>query len=76
MVDYGTFTVYLHPLLSLDQKVTIVKQSVENQLVSSDRKHSIEITHQCIEMSKIFSVPMNISIKMNEYSYKLELKQH
>ena len=76
MVDYGTFTVYLHPLLSLDQKVTIVKQSVENQLVSSDRKHSMEIMHQCIEMSKIFDVPMNISIKMKEYSYNLELKQH
>lgn len=76
MTDYGTFTVYLHPFLSLDQKVTIVKQSVENQLVTKNRNHSIDIIHQCIEMSKIFSVPMNISIKMKEYEYKLELKQH
>lgn len=73
MIDYGTFVVYLHPGLSLDQKVTIVKHAVENQLVTNERSHSIEIMHQCIEMSKIFDVPMNINIKMKEYSYKLEL---
>ena len=76
MIDYGTFTAYLHPCLSLDQKITIVKQSVENQLITTNRKHSIDILHQCIVMSKLFSVPMNIRIKMKEYSYTLELKQH
>ena len=76
MSDYGTFVVYLHPFLSRDQKVTIVKQSVENQLVTSNKKHSIDIMHQCIVLSEIFSVDMNISVKMKEYEYKLELKQH
>lgn len=75
MTNYGTFKVHhLLPHLSLDQRVTIVKRSVENQLVTDNREHRIEIMHQCIEMSKIFSsVPMNIHIKMKAYEYKLEL---
>lgn len=72
-VNYGTFRVHFHPHLSFDQRVTIVKQSVDNQLVTNKREHYIDIMHQCIEMSKIFSVPMNIHIKMKEYEYKIEL---
>lgn len=75
MCDYGTIHIYVHPHLDIDQLVSIVKQSVENQLITDDRSHFIEIQHQCIEFSKLFykNVPFVIEFKMNKYTYTLKI---
>jgi hypothetical protein len=77
MIDYGIIRVTLHPGLTFDQKSTIIKQSVENQLVTSDRSHYIAILNDCLEMSRVidtypFSIKWFISGK---YQYVFESRE-
>lgn len=77
MIDYGTISVRLLPGLTWDQKVTIVKMCVENQLITIDRSHYIEILHHCIEMMKVmrgepFSIRWSIDGKY-QYVYDVQV---
>jgi V8-like Glu-specific endopeptidase len=68
--DYGTIRVLLHPCLDYDQRVTIVKQSVENQLITEKREHFIEILHQCTKLSERIG---NLTINVQTYEYRYTL---
>lgn len=74
-MDYGTIRVHLLPGLTWDQKATIVQLSVENQLVTSNRSHYIQILHNCIEMLKnIEDEPFSIKWCINgKYKYVYEV---
>jgi hypothetical protein len=77
MIDYGTIRVTLHPGLTFDQKATIIKQTVENQLVTSDRSHYINILHDCTEMTRVIG-DATFSIKWviyGKYQYVFEYQE-
>ena len=74
MEDYGTINVSFHPGLTYDQKATIVKQSVCNQLLTTNRKHYIEILDDCTEMSNILEdLPIIIRRFEDGYTYVFKL---
>lgn len=79
-LDYGTIRVRLHPGLSWDQKATIVKMSVDNQLVTDDRRHYIQILSHCTDMLKVivdepFSIKWSIDGKYR-YVYEVQVVLH
>ena len=69
-MDYGTINVTLHRGLSLDQKMTMIKNAVENQLFTRNRNHYNEILDQCIAISKIIDDGIPVVNRLNNYIYK------
>ncbi len=67
-MDYGTILVFLHPGLTDEQRYVTVKQSVENQLITSNRTHFNEILYNCAELSKI-EPPLSVSWNLRDYKY-------
>jgi hypothetical protein len=77
MRHYGTIQITLHPNLSLDQRVTIVSQNVQNQLITTNRIHYFQILNQCIEISRYFrEEPISVNFMMNEYEYSLAINTY
>ena len=75
MIDYGTIVVFFQKGLTYDQRASIVHVNVENQLLTSDRKHFIEIMNQCLEISKIVeNDPFTITWNFREYRYKFSVE--
>lgn len=69
-MDYGIIHVRFHRGLSLDQKVTIVKLAVENQLLVTNRTHYIDILDKCISIAKIMDDPFEFSFNNYKYIFK------
>ncbi len=72
-VDYGTIQVVLLPHLTYDQKYTIIKQMVENQVFTKNRTHYNQILNQCTIAIENPNISMNIKWKMPEYTYTLKI---
>lgn len=74
--DYGTIVVFLQEGLSYDQRISIIKTNVENQLLTHNRSHYIEILNQCIEISKLAetSAPFSINWNLSEYKYTFRIE--
>jgi hypothetical protein len=74
LVDYGTIHVRLLPNLTDDQKYTIVKQVVENQVFSQNRNHYNQILNQCTNfVIENPDISMNIKWKLPEYVYSFKI---
>jgi hypothetical protein len=75
MIDYGIITIcFPDGPLTDDQRLSIVNMSVENQLVTSDRSHYVDILHDCKEFSKF--APIKITWVLLTYKYTMNvLKQ-
>jgi hypothetical protein len=77
MRHYGTIQIILHPNLSKDQRLTIVSQNVQNQLITTNRLHYFQILNQCIEISSYFrEEPISVNFMMNEYEYSLAINTY
>lgn len=77
LLDYGTIRVQFLPGLTWDQKVSILKMSVDNQLVTSNRSHYNNILNDCIEMVRVINQPP-FSIKWSifgKYQYVFEVQE-
>lgn len=72
-MDYGTISIFMHHGLSHDQRCSVVRQNVENQLVTSNRTHFNEILHNCTEISKL-EVPVTVSWNVSAYRYILKIE--
>jgi hypothetical protein len=74
--DYGTIVVFLQPNLADEQTFVIVKNNVENQLMSKNRNHFNEILHQCTEMVKLVhgNNPFTVHWNMIEYKYTFKVE--
>lgn len=66
MIDYGTIVVRFHENLTYDQKATIVRQSIDNQLCTEDRMHYIEILGESINMCKFIDDPDEIRLTFKD----------
>ena len=75
VTDYGTIIVFFQRGLTYDQRASIVSVNVENQLLTSDRRHFIEIMNQCLEISKLVeNDPFTIAWNFREYRYKFSVE--
>jgi hypothetical protein len=74
LIDYGTIQVVLLPNLTDDQKYTIIKQVVENQVFARNRTHYNQILNQCTNFV-IENPDISINIKwiMSEYVYSFKV---
>ena len=69
-IDYGTIQVVLLPNLTDDQKYTIIKQVVENQVFARNRTHYNQILNQCTNIAiENPNISMSIKFIMAEYVY-------
>lgn len=73
--DYGEIKLYIHKGLSKDQKETMIKLAIENQLFTKNRMHYIDILDQCLALSRMFDdgVPIKNCINNYIYSYTFNL---
>jgi hypothetical protein len=75
-LDYGTIQVTFHKGLTWDQKASIVKMSIDNQLVTNSREHYNEIMNQCLDLIRMIGdVPFSINCKICEkymYTFTVE----
>lgn len=71
-IDYGEIRVQIHKGLTLDQKVTIIKNAVENQLITDNRSHYIEILDKCISVSNVLDSSFEI-LFINQYKFKFKM---
>lgn len=73
-VDYGIIQVRLLPNLTDDQKYTIIKQVVENQVFSRNRTHYNEILNRCTNIViENPNISINIKFIMAEYVYLFKI---
>lgn len=74
-MDYGEIRVCIHHGLTIDQKLTMIKYAMENQLFSSNRRHYIEILNHCYAISKILDDGVSFvnDFKNIEYRYVFKL---
>lgn len=72
--DYGEIYVCLHKGLSVDQKETMIKKVVENQLFYKNRTHYVEILHHCLVLSRILEDGVKFENKFNNFHYKFSFK--
>lgn len=72
--DYGEIYVCLHKGLTQDQKETMIKKIVENQLLAQNRTHYVEILHQCLVLSRILDDGVKFENKFNNFHYKYTFK--
>lgn len=74
--DYGTIVVFLQEHLTDEQTFVIVKNNVENQLMSKNRNHFNEILHQCTQMVKLVqgNNPFTVHWNMIEYKYTFKVE--
>lgn len=70
-MDYGTIRIVFHDNLTYDQKATIVRQSIDNQLCTDDRMHYIEILGESINACKFIDKPIDIKYNNGVYQYTL-----
>jgi hypothetical protein len=72
--DYGTIQVHFLPGLTYDQKYTIIKQHIENQIFTKNRMHYNEILEQCTEIMKLIENTFTISWNLPTYKYTLKIE--
>ena len=72
--DYGTIRIQLLPNLTDDQKYTIIKQHVENQVFAHNRTHYNQILDQC-KCMVLENPDLDIEINWNfrEYMYTMSV---
>lgn len=76
--DYGTIRVQLLPGLTWDQKASIVRMSVDNQLVTNNRTHYNQILNKCLGYAQIVE-DESITLKLKSiggecpYVYEFQL---
>ncbi len=73
-IDYGKIHVRLHKGLDKDQKLTMVKLAVENQLFTQNREHCIEILRHCFAFVNILDDGVPIENNFNNFLYKYSFK--
>jgi hypothetical protein len=73
-VDYGTILVHFLNGLTYDQKYTIVKQTIENQIFTKNRMHYNEILDSCTEMMKIIENSFTINWNLPGYKYAFRIE--
>lgn len=74
MNDYGEIYVRLHKGLSFDQKMSMIRMAVENQLLTANRIHYIEILHHCLSIVNILDDGVPILSSKNGYLYSYTFK--
>lgn len=79
LLDYGTIRVQFLHGLTWDQKASILKMSVENQLVTNNREHYIQILNECLSFAQIltgedYPFSMKWSI-VGKYQYVFEVQE-
>ncbi len=76
MIDYGTIVVFFHRNLCDEQKIVIVNQSVENQLLTHNRSHYNNILANGLHVAHIVDEkPFDIHfIAGSEYEYRFSFK--
>lgn len=67
MNDYGTIRVDIHPGMSEDQLLTVVKNAVESASQIRIREHHNEILNQCFNIVKTNSCYAPFSVKWTMY---------
>jgi hypothetical protein len=73
-LDYGTILVHFLPGLTYDQKYTIVKQNLENQVFTKNRMHYNQMLEQCTEMMKIIENSFTINWNLPGYKYTFRIE--
>lgn len=73
-MDYGEICLKIHTGLSIDQKLTMIKLAVENQLFPANRRHYIEILNHCYAISKILDDGVPFTNEFNNFQYKYKFK--
>ena len=73
-MDYGEIYVCIHKGLTVDQKETMIKKVIENQLFLQNRTHYIEILHHCISLSRILDDGVMFENNFSNYHYKYSFK--
>lgn len=73
-LDYGTILVHFLPGLTYDQKYTIVKQNLENQVFTKNRTHYNEMLNQCTEMMKLIENAFTINWNLPGYKYTFRIE--
>ena len=73
-MDYGAITVFLQTGLTEDQTYVIVRKNVENQLITCDRKHYIDILDQCTRMALTVPAPFAVVWNLRDYTYKFSVE--
>ena len=75
-MNYGVIQVTLHRGLTDDQRCSIVRTAVENQLLTKNRGHFNQILNHCLEMSKL-DAPVKIDWKiLDRYAYSFILSYY
>ena len=75
MLDYGTIVIYLKQNMTPYEKKVIVKQSIENQLLTNIFKDYNEIMYISKEISEfVDEEPMSITFKLKKYSFNLKFE--
>lgn len=69
--DYGTISVCLHPGMTYDQRCSVMRLSLDNQLETNNRNHYNEILNQCLD---VLSDNDDVTIDWNMRDYKYTLK--
>lgn len=72
-MDYGTIMVFLQPGLTEEQTYVIVKQNVENQVMTKNRQHYNEILDQCANIVKL-GQPVTVQWNLREYRYTFRVE--
>ena len=75
-IDYGTIELIMHPGLSEDQLITMVKTAVEQQIKTNKREHMNEILNLCTHVA-LFTTwtisPIEVHWKFVDYEYTYKL---
>ncbi len=75
IMDYGTITVFFQTGLSMEQKTVITQMAVENQLLTSSRKHYNDILNQCVGLLEIAeNGPITVNWNLGEYRYTFKIQ--
>lgn len=72
-MDYGTIVVFLQPGLTEEQTYVIVKQNVENQVMTKNRQHYNEILDQCANIVKL-GQPVVVHWNLRDYRYTFRVE--
>lgn len=70
MVDYGEIYVGLHKGLSKDQKETMIRRAIENQLLAKSRAHYVEIYTHCLALSRLLDDGVRLENNFNNFFYR------
>lgn len=73
-IDYGNIHVRLQKGLEKDQKITCIKNTVENQLFARNRQHCIEILRCCFAIVNVLDDGVPFENKFNNFVFKYTLK--